>query len=162
MFNRFFIYSVLLGVLVSGCAITQPLLSGKDISGNLVCLTDCSDIPGAIEKFRVVYDLEGKEGQTDYLLTRVQATWGKFVRNGEVFTSLETLQYIRWKMADHKKTHNEGLIVDRAFINDVLKGSTTTGLPYEFVLKDGSRHDVKFIMLNELDALEAYMDGSKN
>jgi len=162
MVNKYLIYSVLLGVLISGCATTTPLLKGRDLTGNLVCLTDCSDIPAAIDKYAAVYDLDYGEGRTDYLLTRVRSIRGHIIRNGESFSPTEALEYLRWKIDNHEKTHGASLIVDRAYIEEVLKGSASTGLPYEIVFEDGSRHDVKDVMLNELDALDAYLARSKN
>ena len=157
MISKCLIYSVFLGILISGCATSNPLRNGKDTLGNPVCLTDCSDIPAAIDKYRAVYDLDYGEGRTDYLLTRVRVARGKFVRNGESFTSTEAIEYLRWKIEHHGKTYGESLIIDRAYVNDVLKGSKSTGQPYEIVFEDGTRHNAKNIVLNELDALDAHL-----
>ena len=157
MVNKYLIYSVLLGFLISGCATTNPLLKGKDASGNIVCLTDCRDIPAAIDKYRAVYDLDYGEGRTDYLLTRVRVARGKFVRNGETFTPTEAIEYLRWKIGDHEKTYGESLIIDREYVNENLKGSKSTGQPYEIVFENGTRHNAKDIIINELDALDAHL-----
>ncbi len=150
-------FLILLALIISGCASTGSTFeAGLDSGGQPVCLTDCAQIPSAIAKYTKAHDLTTEEDEIDYLFYRIRFSNDKFIRNGLEVDSASAADYLRWKMGWFEKHHGKKIDDDEKLVAWVMKGSETTGKPYVVILPDGSKHNMQFIMQNELNNLEAY------
>ena len=145
---------ILLLVCLIGCASNQQtLLTGKTLAGTPVCLDDRDNIPAFVKKFFNTRDLTTEEGKIDYLMERIRNSKLIFVRNKVEYDSASAATFLRWKLNRWKK---KGAKIDTAqeFVSTIASSSSMSGQPYAVVLLDGSRHDLKSVLQNELDALE--------
>ncbi len=145
--------------MISGCAYPQ-LKQGIDLVGNPVCLTDCRDIPTAIEKFIKTHDLETEQDEIEYLIYRIQSSNKKFDRNGTIYDPPAAAQFLRWKIGWYQNRHHEKINTDEDFVSKVLRGSEKTGKPYSIIMEDGSRYNAQAVMQSELNYLNVF--NSKN
>ena len=143
-------------VLFVGCA-SEPvvLLNGRTAAGDLVCLDDQSEIPAIVQKFYATRDLTTEEGKIDYLIERVINSKLTFIRNRVEYTGPSAAGFLRWKLGRMEKRHNVVIKTAQDFVSQVVSGSRMSGEPYEVVLSDGSRHNLQYVLQNELDQLEA-------
>ncbi len=156
------IFILLIIALFSGCAPTSPLKSGVDSLGNPVCLTDCREIPVAVEKFKRTHDLLTEENEIDYLFYRIRSSHDRFIRNGLEVDSPAAAEFLRWKIGWYEKHFGEKIDSDEDFVSKVMRGSERTGKPYILITQDGSKHNAQFVMQNELNYLNAYNTKNTN
>ena len=152
-------FSLLLTLLlaISGCATSGPTLqSGIDPAGNPICLTDCKEIPSAIDAYLKNHDLITEEDEIDYLFYRIRTSQRRFIRNGEEHDGGSAAQFLRWKIERHKQKFDDPIKTDEDFVLKILEGSKTTGKPYEVIMPDGTKHNLQFVMVNELNYLERH------
>ena len=142
-------------VIFSGCASTS-LKNGTNAGVDTVCLTDCNDIPNAIEQFTKTHTLRTERDELDYLFYRIRTSRRKFIRNGMEVESTAAAQFLRWKLGWYKRVYHEAILTDEDFVSRILKGSEKTGRPYEIVMPDGHRYNAQGIMQNELNYLNHY------
>ena len=143
-------------LLCVGCASKQvPLLSGFTSEGAPVCLTGQAGIPEAVQKFYLVRDLTAEETKIDYLLERLRTSNLTLIRNRVEYTGTEAAQFLRWKLDRFRTRHHMKIETAQDFISQITSGSKMSGEPYAVVLTDGSRHNLQYILQNELDALES-------
>lgn len=144
--------------LCFGCASMNPsvaLLSGVTEEGAPICLDDRTGIPAFVEKFYARRDLTTEEGKIDYLLERLRHSQLVFMRNRVEYTGPQSAGFLRWKLDRWKTRHYAKINTAQEFVDRIAGGSKVSGQPYAVVLKDGSRHDLKSVLQNELDALES-------
>src|SRR3989338_7206679 len=101
------IFILLIVALVSGCSSTSQLKNGVDSSGSPVCLTDCSEIPLAVEKYMATHDLITERDEIDYLLYRIQSSHRRFIRNGMESDGTAASQFLRWKIGWYERRYHE-------------------------------------------------------
>ena|SRR3989338_102455 len=147
-------FTLFITALLLGCAPVSPLKSGTDLLGKPVCLTDCQEIPGAIEKFKVTHDLLTEEDEIDYLFYRIRSSPNKFIRNGTEADSMAAAEFLRRKIRWYERRFGEKITTDEDFVSKVMKGSTATGKPYEIILPGGTKHNAQYVMQNELNFLK--------
>lgn len=146
-------YLVLL--LLLGCASKPvPLLKGFTAEGTPVCLDDSTGIPAVVEKFYATRDLTTEEGKIDYLLERIRDSNLVFIRNRVEFRGAPAANFLRWKLNRFRSRYHITITTAQAFINEIVKGSKTSGEPYVVVMSDGSRSNLQKVLQNELDVLE--------
>jgi hypothetical protein len=142
-------------IMTSGCASSQ-LNRGADSVGNSICLTDCKDIPAAIEKFKKTHDLETERDEIDYLFYRIRSSNKKFDRNGTIYDGPSAAQFLRWKIAWYKNRHHEMITTDEDFVSKIFRGSEKTGSPYYILMENGKKYNAQLVMQNELNYLNAF------
>ena len=143
--------------LCLGCASNPPpltLLSGVTKEGAPICLDDRTGIPAAVQEFYAKRDLTTEEGKIDYLLERLRNSQLLFIRNRVEYTGPQAAGFLRWKLDRWKTRHHITIDTAQEFVDQITSGSKMSGEPYVVILKDGSQHDLKKVLQNELDALE--------
>lgn len=153
MMKSKFTFVTLLLVLCGCAANQQALLTGQTLAGAPICLDSRDNIPAVVKKFFNTRDLTTEEGKIDYLIERIRDSKLTFIRNKVEYDSSSAASFLRWKLNRWKK---KGTKIETAqdFVSFVSGGSTMSGQPYAIVLRDGTRHDLKSVLQNELDALE--------
>ena len=155
MFKSCFL--IILALFISGCASAGSTLGrGVDSIGQPVCLTDCKQIPSQIEKYMKTHDLITEEDEIDYLMYRIRSSNDKFVRNGFEADSVSAVDFLRWKIRWYESHYSDKIDDDEELVTKVMKGSEKTGKPYTIILQDGSKHNLQFVMQNEINNLEAF------
>ena len=155
MFKSYFL--IILALMTSGCISSGSTLgNGTNSIGQPVCLSDCGQIPSVIEKYMKTHGLTTEEDEIDYLMYRIRFSNDKFIRNGLEVDSSSAADFLRWKIGWYEDRYKEKVITDEDFVYKITKGSEKTGKPYVIILPDGSKHNMQFIMQNELNRLEAY------
>ncbi|PIQ85462.1 MAG: hypothetical protein COV74_08205 [Candidatus Omnitrophica bacterium CG11_big_fil_rev_8_21_14_0_20_45_26] len=147
----------LLGVFLlgmSGCQ-SVPLMGGVGAQGELIYLTPIRDIPKHIQECAELQDLSNEESKINYLIYRVQKSALPFTRNGSTYSSENAAQFLRWKL--NRPNWRPLVRSAREFVIIITRGSSKSGLPYEVKLPDRTHHELKAIMINELDFLEEYL-----
>ncbi len=158
LLSRQWTWFFLFVTLCSGCASKNPsvaLLSGVTEEGAPICLDDRTGIPAFVEKFYAQRDLTTEEGKIDYLLERLRRSQLVFVRNRVEYSGAQSAGFLRWKLDRWQTRRNIKIDTAQEFVDRIAGGSKMSGQPYALVLKDGSRHDLKKVLQNELDALES-------
>jgi hypothetical protein len=142
----------------AGCASQQPLREGVDESGNPVCLSLCSEIPGTVKAFQSRHRLETEAGKINYLLDRVRSSGLQFDRNGTVFGAAEAARFLRWKIGWYEKKYREKIKTAEDFVGKVARYSEATGRPFIVIFADGSRHNAQPVLRNELRYLNETLE----
>ena len=139
-----------------GCASQEvPLLSGFTQEGTPVCLADRGDIPAIVQKFYKTRDLTTEEGKIDYLLERLRSSKLVFFRNRVEYNGASAAEFLRWKLDRFRARYHMKIETAQDFVSQIASGSKTSGQPYAVVLSDGSRHNLQYVLQNELNALES-------
>ncbi|MBI4550581.1 MAG: DUF5329 family protein [Candidatus Omnitrophica bacterium] len=95
-----------------------------------------------------------EENKIQYLLSCVDGSDYKFIRNGSRYSGSQAMQWLRWKRT-HPQYRNAPILTANDFVNRVADGSKASGRPYEVILPDGRRENLKCMLDNELLSLEA-------
>jgi hypothetical protein len=164
MWNMRYKLSVCISVMliaISGCA-NAKLNQGIDPVGNPVCLTDCKEIPIAIEKFKKIHSLKSERDELEYLFYRIRSSNEKFDRNGTIYDALAAFRFLRWKIAWYQNRYHERISTDEDFVSKVLRGSEKTGKPYSIIMENGKKYNAQFVMQNELRYLNTFNVNSQN
>jgi hypothetical protein len=149
---------LLLVFFFAGCAAKNSsltLLTGVSQEGAPICLDDQAGIPAFVEQFYNRRDLTTNEGKIDYLLERLRNSELIFIRNRVEYTGSQASGFLRWKLDRWKTRHHIKINTVQEFVNQIAGGSKMSGEPYIVILKNKGRHNLKDILQNELDALEA-------
>ncbi len=89
----------------------------------------------------------------EYLIARIKNSAFSFIRNGEEHTSKRAAMHLMWKY--RKRFNDIKTAVD--FIDKVASGSWLTGEQYKIKMPDGNTYPTRDILMNELAALDAYL-----
>ncbi|MGC4020784.1 MAG: DUF5329 family protein [Cyclobacteriaceae bacterium] len=92
-------------------------------------------------------DIEKKK--IDFLFKEIEQLKGaKFLRNGLQYTPKEASDYLRMKM---KWNDNRGVVRSaRDFIEKVAAKSSITGKPYQILMEDGTKIEMKTFLYQKL------------
>ncbi|HNV86421.1 MAG TPA: DUF5329 family protein [Candidatus Omnitrophota bacterium] len=144
-------------VLLAGCVALPkmgPLGNGLDPAGKPLYLSSPDVQKEQLENFLSEYPDPDDSLKIEYLLTAVQNSSCRFIRNGVVANGDEAMQWLRWKM-HHKQYADCPILTPDDFVNRVADISRNSGLPYEVLYPDNHREKLQTILQHELDGLEA-------
>jgi len=139
---------------LTGCASTS-LMGGVNQVGEKMYLTAVPEIPKDIEACMNMQDLSHEESKVNYLLYRIKNSGLPFIRNKARYSSDEAARFLRWKL--NRPKWRPLVTSAREFVIIVTRGSSKTGQPYAIKFPDGTRRELKAILMNELDYLEEYL-----
>ncbi len=143
-------------VFLVGCE-TMPLGTGVDFMGKPVYLTSEAELSNSLNSW---VQPESEFWKTDdakiqYLLKRVRVSPYTFVRNGSKYDGATATRFLAQKSNSVKWRHRFTTVQE--FVDVICSGSSTSGKPYELITQDDTRHNVHFIIQNELNRLEKYL-----
>lgn len=153
-----FLYpSIFITILfIFGCSTVrnEKLGDGLDWDGKRLYLAQIAAQSERLNGFMQEHSEVTEESKIQYLLACVDHSNYGFIRNGGKFSGSQAMQWLRWKRT-HPQYRNAPILTANDFVNRVADGSKATGRPYEVVLPDGRRENLKSMLGNELLSLEA-------
>jgi hypothetical protein len=154
--RRFVSFFLLLGVLAYGAGSAAAKITSRPTPPDLLLgpVEEIPEIP-AVKKILILTQPTSIErGKIQFLLARIQKTRMLFVRNGEMHPGTRAAMHLAHKYrkrVQHIKTV-------RQFIEEIASGSSLTGEPYYVKMKDGNTYRSREVFLNEIKALEEYLE----
>jgi len=148
-------FALALGFLTAGCQ-SVPLKGGVNDQGEKIYLSSGESIPKTIETFSKSQDLNNEESKINYLISRLQKSKFTYVRNRANYSGMEAAEFLRWKL--NRPRWRPLISTAQDFVIIITRGSITSGLPYEVVMPNGDRHDLKALLINELEFLNKYLE----
>ena len=140
--------------LPAGCQ-TVPLQGGVNERGEKIYLTPVNQIEKAIADFSRSKDISTDDGKINYLIERVRQSKLSLIRNNAIYTSSEAAEFLRWKL--NRPRWRPLVHTAQDFVTVVAGGSITSGLSYRIVYGKNEHRNLKDILQNELDFLNAHM-----
>lgn len=135
---------------------TAPLFANQNET--IFFSGDKGSIQTGLAEYAQTFDISTKEGQIDYLLSRLETSPDVFERNGTRYTAQEAAGFLRWKM---NRPRWQGKVNSvRDFIDVICAGSVTSGKPYTIILLDKRKFELKEILENELEELDCFLTRS--
>lgn len=144
-----------ISVNFSAC-VRAKLLGGIDEKGEKIFLTPADQIPDSIEHFIQTQDISNEDCRINYLLYRIERSNLTFMRNRVAYASSDAASFLRWKL--NRPRWRPLIKTAREFIIIITSGSVMSGQPYQIIFPSKkTRHELKPILINELDFLEEYL-----
>lgn len=149
-------FFILTPFLTAGCGTlikAQPLGNGFSANGDRLYLNASQSHRTYLDQFLLRYPDFNEESKIQYLLSCIEKSRYRFIRNGIPYDGTGAMRWLRWKRR-HPQYKDRPVLTAHEFIERVADTSVNSGRSYEVVLPNGQREYLKNLLNNELSSLE--------